>query len=452
MANSHKKASFLFDSRDTEILYRESGVDQDVSLAYPTLLLSFEDYASMSDAKATVPSEMRRVEQPANANAILVLADGTVFWGHGVGLENDIVGEICFNTSMTGYQEIITDPSYAGQIITFTFPHIGNVGTNRDDLERETAAAAGIVLKSDITAPSNYRATQDFSCWLASAGLTGIAGIDTRNLTRRIRHFGAINGIISFSSQKSFDIDELTIKAQKHPSLSGMDLASIVSTRELQKWSIGIWKFGSKVNDDGFENTEREDYHIVAIDYGAKRNILRNLAQLGAKVTTVPSNLSADAILNLQPDGIFLSNGPGDPAATAEYAVPIIRDLLNTNTPIFGICLGHQLLSLALGAKTEKMKNGHRGGNHPVKQIKTGRIEITSQNHGFVISEQTLPGSATITHRSLFDGSIEGFEIAERNIFSVQYHPEASPGPTESDYLFLQFLEIIRKARLSDNA
>lgn len=452
MANSDKKASFLFDSCDTEILYRESGVDQDVSLAYPTLLLSFEDYASMSDAKATVPSETRRVEQPANANAILVLADGTVFWGHGVGLENDIVGEICFNTSMTGYQEIITDPSYAGQIITFTFPHIGNVGTNRDDLERETAAAAGIVLKSDITAPSNYRATQDFSCWLASAGLTGIAGIDTRNLTRRIRHFGAINGIISFSSQKSFDIDELTIKAQKHPSLSGMDLASVVSTRELQKWSIGIWKFGSKVNDDGFENTEREDYHIVAIDYGAKRNILRNLAQLGAKVTTVPSNLSADAILNLQPDGIFLSNGPGDPAATAEYAVPIIRDLLNTNTPIFGICLGHQLLSLALGAKTEKMKNGHRGGNHPVKQIKTGRIEITSQNHGFVISEQTLPGSATITHRSLFDGSIEGFEIAERNIFSVQYHPEASPGPTESDYLFLQFLEIIRKARLSDNA
>ena len=448
MVNSDKKASLLFASRDSEILYRESGVDQDVSLAYPTLLLSFEDYASMSDAKATVPSEKRRVEQPANANAILVLADGTVFWGHGVGLEKDIVGEVCFNTSMTGYQEIITDPSYAGQIITFTFPHIGNVGTNRDDLERETAAAAGIVLKSDITAPSNYRATQDFSCWLASAGLTGIAGIDTRNLTRRIRHFGAMNGIISFSSQKSFDVDELTIRAQQHPSLSGMDLASVVSTRELGKWSTGIWKFGSKVNDDGFENTEREDYHIVAIDYGAKRNILRNLAQLGAKVTTVPSNLSADAILNLQPDGIFLSNGPGDPAATAEYAVPIIRDLLNTNTPIFGICLGHQLLSLALGAKTEKMKNGHRGGNHPVKQIKTGRIEITSQNHGFVISEQTLPGSATITHRSLFDGSIEGFEIAERNIFSVQYHPEASPGPTESDYLFLQFLEIIRKARL----
>ena len=452
MVNSDKKASFLFTSRDSEILYRESGLDQDVSLAYPTLLLSFEDYASMSDAKATVPSEKRRVEQPANANAILVLADGTVFWGHGVGLEKDIVGEVCFNTSMTGYQEIITDPSYAGQIITFTFPHIGNVGTNRDDLERETAAAAGIILKSDITAPSNYRATQDFSCWLASAGLTGIAGVDTRNLTRRIRHFGAINGIISFSNQKSFDVDELTIKAQQHPSLSGTDLASVVSTRELEKWSTGIWKFGSKVDDDGFEKTEREDYHIVAIDYGAKRNILRNLAQLGAKVTIVPSNFSADAILNLQPDGIFLSNGPGDPAATAEYAVPIIRDLLNTTTPIFGICLGHQLLSLALGAKTKKMKNGHRGGNHPVKQIKTGRIEITSQNHGFVISEQTLPGSATITHRSLFDGSIEGFEITERNIFSVQYHPEASPGPTESDYLFGQFLEIIKKAKLSDNA
>ena len=452
MVKSKKKASFLFATHDTAILYRESGVDRDVSLAYPTLLLSFEDYASMSDAKATVPSEKRRVEQPANANAILVLEDGTVFWGHGIGLENDIVGEVCFNTSMTGYQEIITDPSYAGQIITFTFPHIGNVGTNLDDLERETAAAAGIILKSDITAPSNYRATQDFSCWLASAGLTGIAGIDTRNLTRRIRHFGAMNGIISFSRQKSFDVGELTIKAQKHPSLSGMDLASVVSTRELENWSTGIWKFGSKVNDDGFENTERKDYHIVAIDYGAKRNILRNLAQLGAKVTTVPSNLSADAILNLQPDGIFLSNGPGDPAATAEYAVPIIRDLLNTNTPIFGICLGHQLLSLALGAKTEKMKNGHRGGNHPVKQIKTGRIEITSQNHGFVISEETLPESATITHRSLFDGSIEGFEIAERNIFSVQYHPEASPGPTESDYLFRQFLEIIKKARLSDNA
>ena len=452
MVNSKKKASFLFAIHTTAILYRESGVDQDVSLAYPTLLLSFEDYVSMSDATATVPSEKRRVEQPANANAILVLADGTAFWGHGVGLENDIVGEVCFNTSMTGYQEIITDPSYTGQIITFTFPHIGNVGTNLDDLEHETAAAAGIILKSDITAPSNYRATQDFSCWLASAGLTGIAGVDTRNLTRRIRHFGAMNGVISFSSQKSFDVEELTIKAQKHPSLSGMDLASVVSTRELEKWSTGIWKFGSKVNDDGFENTERKDYHIVAIDYGAKRNILRNLAQLGAEVTTVPSNLSADAILNLRPDGIFLSNGPGDPAATAEYAVPIIRDLLNANTPIFGICLGHQLLSLALGAKTEKMKNGHRGGNHPVKQIKTGRIEITSQNHGFVISEQTLPESATITHRSLFDGSIEGFEIAEKNIFSVQYHPEASPGPTESDYLFRKFLEIIKKARLSDNA
>ena len=452
MVKSKKKASFLFATHDTAILYRESGVDRDVSLAYPTLLLSFEDYASMSDATATVPSEKRRVEQPANANAILVLEDGTVFWGHGIGLENDIVGEVCFNTSMTGYQEIITDPSYAGQIITFTFPHIGNVGTNLDDLERETAAAAGIILKSDITAPSNYRATQDFSCWLASAGLTGISGVDTRNLTRRIRHFGAMNGIISFSRQKSFDVGELTIKAQKHPSLSGMDLASVVSTRELENWSAGIWKFGSKVNDDGFENTERKDYHIVAIDYGAKRNILRNLAQLGAKVTTVPSNFSADAILNLQPDGIFLSNGPGDPAATAEYAVPIITDLLNANTPIFGICLGHQLLSLALGAKTEKMKSGHRGGNHPVKQIKTGRIEITSQNHGFVISEETLPESATITHRSLFDGSIEGFEIAEKNIFSVQYHPEASPGPTESDYLFRQFLEIIKKARLSDNA
>ena len=218
--NSKQKASFLFTARDSAFLYRESGVDQDVSLAYPTLLLSFEDYASMSDATATVPSEKRRVEQPANANAILVLADGTVFWGHGVGLENDIVGEVCFNTSMTGYQEIITDPSYTGQIITFTFPHIGNVGTNLDDLEHETAAAAGIILKSDITAPSNYRATQDFSCWLASAGLTGIAGVDTRNLTRRIRHFGAMNGVISFSSQKSFDVEELTIKAQKHPSLS----------------------------------------------------------------------------------------------------------------------------------------------------------------------------------------------------------------------------------------
>ena len=382
----------------------------------------------------------------------IVFSDGTHLIGEGFGFEGTQVGELCFNTAMTGYQEIVTDPSYSGQIINFTFPHIGNVGTNLDDLEHETAAAAGIILKSDITAPSNYRATQDFSCWLASAGLTGIAGVDTRNLTRRIRHFGAMNGVISFSSQKSFDVEELTIKAQKHPSLSGMDLASVVSTRELEKWSTGIWKFGSKVNDDGFENTERKDYHIVAIDYGAKRNILRNLAQLGAKITTVPSNLSADAILNLRPDGIFLSNGPGDPAATAEYAVPIIRDLLNTNTPIFGICLGHQLLSLALGAKTEKMKSGHRGGNHPVKQIKTGRIEITSQNHGFVISEETLPESATITHRSLFDGSIEGFEIAEKNIFSVQYHPEASPGPTESDYLFRKFLEIIKKARLSDNA
>ena len=433
-------------------LYNDYRVDQHASLAYPTLLLSLEDYTPMSDAKATVPFEKRHVEQPTGATAVLVLSDGTVFWGYGVGLENDVVGEVCFNTSMTGYQEIITDPSYAGQIITFTFPHIGNVGTNLSDLERDTPAAAGIIVRSDISPPSNYRATEDFSVWLANVGLTGITGVDTRNLTRRIRKFGAANGIISFSTRKEFDIDRLRLRANQHPSLSGKDLASVVSPKELTEWSIGTWTFGSKVTEDGFNHTVQKDYHIVAIDYGAKRNILRNLAQLGAKVTIVPSNMDADTILKLRPDGVFLSNGPGDPAATGEYAVQIIKGLLDSNTPIFGICLGHQLLSLALGAKTEKMKNGHRGGNHPVKQIETGKIEITSQNHGFVISENTLPPSTTITHRSLFDGSIEGFKIAEKNVFSVQYHPEASPGPTEGDYLFRQFLKIIKEARSSNNA
>ena len=343
-------------------LYNDYRVDQHASLAYPTLLLSLEDYTPMSDAKATVPFEKRQVEQPTGATAVLVLSDGTVFWGCGVGLENDVVGEVCFNTSMTGYQEIITDPSYAGQIITFTFPHVGNVGTNLSDLERHAPAAAGIIVRSDISPPSNYRATEDFSVWLANVGLTGITGVDTRNLTRRIRQFGATNGIISFSSRKDFDIDELKLRANQHPSLSGKDLASVVSPKELTEWSIGTWTFGSKVTEDGFNHTVQKDYHIVAIDYGAKRNILRNLAQLGAKVTIVPSNMDADTILKLQPDGVFLSNGPGDPAATGAYAVPIIKGLLDSNTPIFGICLGHQLLSLALGAKTEKMKNGHRGG------------------------------------------------------------------------------------------
>jgi len=382
------------------------------------------------------------------SSGVLVLENKTIFKGIGIGYQGTATGEVCFNTSLTGYQEIISDPSYAGQIINFTFPHIGNVGTNQEDHESDKIWTKGVIFNTEITNPSNYRSLKKLDIWLKKNKIVGITGLDTRSLTNFIRDKGAPKGTISNNNKGTFNLKKLTNSSIKWPGLNGLDLAKIVTTKKKYIWKgFKTWK-----KEIGYEKNKKKSFKIVAIDYGIKKNILRYFSNFNCEVIVVPCNLEAKEIIKLKPDGIFLSNGPGDPAATGEYAVPIIKGLLDNNTPIFGICLGHQLLSLALGAKTEKMKNGHRGGNHPVKQIETGKIEITSQNHGFVISENTLPPSTTITHRSLFDGSIEGFKIAEKNVFSVQYHPEASPGPTEGDYLFRQFLKIIKEARSSNNA
>ena len=372
---------------------------------------------------------------PGGATAALALADGTVFWGAGIGAIGTAVGEVCFNTSMTGYQEILTDPSYAAQIITFTFPHVGNVGTNAEDVETATPAARGLVLRTAITAPSSWRATRHLDAWLESAGLVGIAGVDTRQLARRVRDRGAPNGAVCHAPDGVFDIARLVAEAAAWPGLEGMDLAREVSCRQEYEWAETRWALGV-----GYGRREVARRHVVAVDYGAKRNILRCLASAGCRVTVVPATADGAAIMRHQPDGIFLSNGPGDPAATAEYAVPPIRELLAAGIPIFGICLGHQLLALALGATTEKMHLGHRGANHPVKDIATGKVEITSQNHGFVVVRDSLPAGVHETHHSLFDGSLEGLRVEGRPVFSVQYHPEASPGPQDSHHLFERFM------------
>jgi len=376
--------------------------------------------------------------RPPGASAALVLADGSIFWGRGIGATGTRVGELCFNTSMTGYQEILTDPSYAGQIITFTFPHIGNVGANREDIETVTPAARGLVLRVDITAPSNWRAAEPLDAWLRSNGLVGIAGLDTRRLTRRIRDGGAPNVALCHAADGKIDIESLLGEARGWPGLEGMDLAREVSCRQSYSWDETGWRWG-----EGYGRLERPRFRVVAVDYGAKRNILRMLAGLGAAVTVVPATASAEDILRHKPDGIFLSNGPGDPAATGEYAVPVLKQLLATGKPIFGICLGHQLLALALGGRTRKMPIGHRGANHPVKDLATGKVEITSQNHGFVVLPESLPANAEVTHVSLFDGSNEGMRLKNRPVFSVQYHPEASPGPQDSHYLFERFAALM---------
>ena len=378
--------------------------------------------------------------RPPGTTAALVLADGSIFWGRGVGAAGVTVGEVCFNTSLTGYQEIMTDPSYAGQIITFTFPHIGNVGTNLEDVETLTPAARGLVLRADITQPSNYRAMQHFDAWLKSHGLVGIADVDTRRLTRRIRDVGAPNGALVHAPDGGIDVAALAAKARQWPGLEGMDLAKEVSCRQTYSWDETGWQQGQ-----GYGRAAARRYHVVAVDYGAKRNILRMLAAQGCRVTVVPATASADDILRHRPDGVFLSNGPGDPAATGEYAVPVIRELLATGKPLFGICLGHQLLALALGGKTRKMAIGHRGANHPVKDLVTGKVEITSQNHGFCVLPESLPKSAEVTHVSLFDGSNEGLKLKDRPVFSVQYHPEASPGPQDSHYLFDRFVQLMAR-------
>ena len=368
-----------------------------------------------------------------------MLSDGTVFWGQGIGAVGQSVGEVCFNTSMTGYQEILTDPSYAGQVITFTFPHVGNVGANPEDVETRTPVARGLVLRAPITEPSNWRAVQHLDPWLKSHNLVGICGVDTRSLTRRIRDLGAPNGCIAhWAKGDRPDPDDLQAAAAAWPGLEGMDLAIEVTCRQTYSWDQTRWHLGN-----GYGHQEQPRHRVVAIDYGAKHNILRCLASLGCAVTVVPADASAEDILGHQPDGVFLSNGPGDPAATGRYAVPVIQELMGRGLPIFGICLGHQLLALALGARTEKMHLGHRGANHPVKDLASGRVEITSQNHGFVVVEESLPEGIKPSHVSLFDGSNEGLMVEGKPVFSVQYHPEASPGPQDSHYLFERFVTLI---------
>ena len=372
--------------------------------------------------------------RPPGANAVLVLADGGVFWGRGLGAATRKAGEVCFNTSMTGYQEILTDPSYAGQIITFTFPHIGNVGANDEDIETLTPAARGCVLRADVTAPSNFRARQHLDTWLRSHDLPGICGVDTRALTRRIRDRGAPNGVLVHAPDGAIDLGATLDEARAWPGLEGMDLAQEVTTRQSYRWNETRWTRGK-----GYGALAQPRFKVVAIDYGAKRNILRCLADVGCDVVVVPAGASAAEILAHRPDGIFLSNGPGDPAATGVYAVPTIRDLMAAGLPIFGICLGHQLMALALGARTFKLERGHRGANHPVQDLETRKVEITSQNHGFAVDPASLPAGVRASHVSLFDGTNEGLSVDGKPFFSVQYHPEASPGPEDSHYLFDRF-------------
>ncbi|BAK67086.1 carbamoyl-phosphate synthase small chain [Sphingobium sp. SYK-6] len=381
---------------------------------------------------------------PKGATGVLVLADGTVIFGRGFGASGEAVGELCFHTAMTGYQEIMTDPSFAGQIITFTFPHIGNVGTNPEDVEADTPWALGCVVREDVTAPSSFRNVEPFNQWLKAHGRIGLAGVDTRALTRRIRMAGAPNAVIAHDPEGKFDLKALHEKAKAWPGLEGMDLAVEV-TGEQRDWTGGPWRlgFGYEATETG-ERSVEDRPHVVAIDYGAKDNIFRNLVKAGAKVSVLPATATYEQITALRPAGVFLSNGPGDPAATGEYAVPVIRRLIDEDMPIFGICLGHQLLGLAAGAHTSKMHQGHRGANHPVKRLEDGVVEITSMNHGFAIDADSLPANVVQTHVSLFDGSNCGIAFTNKPVFGVQYHPEASPGPQDSFYLFKRFVEGLR--------
>ena len=400
---------------------------------------------------------------PSGATGVLVLASGEVVWGRGFGAEGQAVGEVCFNTAMTGYQEVMTDPSYAGQIINFTFPHIGNVGTNPEDVEALNPHALGAIVRQDVTDPSNFRSTQHFDAWMKSNGRIGISGVDTRALTRLIRVAGAPNAVIAHSASGDFDVPAMLARAKAWAGLEGMDLAKDVTTLQTYGWDQGLWTLGrgygkpegvsttldtngegkngslTPVLSSGDETPLKHRPKVVAIDYGIKHNILRNLVDVGCDVTIVSATATFEEIMAHAPDGLFLSNGPGDPAATGAYAVPVIQQWLQTKKPLFGICLGHQMLGLSVGAKTVKMHQGHRGANHPVKRLSDGSVEITSMNHGFAVDAATLPANAKATHTSLFDGSNCGFELADQPAFSVQYHPEASPGPQDSHYLFEKF-------------
>ncbi|MBB3939933.1 carbamoyl-phosphate synthase small subunit [Novosphingobium fluoreni] len=379
--------------------------------------------------------------KPDGATGVLVLADGHVVWGRGFGAVGEAVGELCFNTSMTGYQEVMTDPSYAAQIVTFTFPHIGNVGINDEDHESKVDGAVGMVVREDVTQASNFRSRGELGDWLAHKGKVGLAGVDTRAITRRIRLSGAPNAVIAHDPEGRFDIPALIKRAQDWPGLEGMDLAKIVSREIEEQWEGSTWTLGQ-----GYGRSSRDTRpHAVAIDFGSKDNIFRNLVKAGARVTVVPAEATLETILALKPDGVFLSNGPGDPAATGIYAVPVIRELLARDIPVFGICLGHQLLALAAGARTLKMHQGHRGANHPVKRLTDAVVEITSMNHGFAVDTESLPEDVVATHVSLFDGSNCGISLSGKRAFSVQYHPEASPGPQDSFYLFKQFVEMMER-------
>ena len=387
-----------------------------------------------------MPNEMN----PAK-NALLLFDNGTVFYGYGFGAETESVGEICFNTSMTGYQEIMTDPSYAGQIINFTFPHIGNVGTNQLDMETDKPSALGLITRNRITSPSNWRSTQPFDQWLKTHNLPGISGIDTRALTRQIRDDGAGTALLSYNKHAVFDLTAISEKTSDWPGLEGMDLAKLVTRSALDNWSGSLFYFDFEPEPLSIRN-KAVQHKVIALDYGAKNNILRCLESAGCIVVVLPADSSADEVLAHKPDGVFLSNGPGDPAATAEYAGSEIRKLVETGIPMFGICIGHQLIALALGGSTSKMDTGHRGANHPVKDLKTSQIEITSQNHGFVVNEASLPECLEVTHRSLFDSSVEGLRHKTLPVFSVQYHPESSPGPHDSRDLFYRFTSLMKTA------
>ncbi|HZM06939.1 MAG TPA: glutamine-hydrolyzing carbamoyl-phosphate synthase small subunit [Methylocella sp.] len=382
------------------------------------------------------------------ATALLVLANGMVLEGTGFGAEGSAVGEVCFNTAMTGYQEILTDPSYAGQIVTFTFPHIGNVGTNDEDVETSnlvaSASVRGIIVHAPVTDPSNYRADGELNSWLKARGIVGLCGVDTRALTAFIRENGMPNAVIAHSPSGDFDVEALRAMARQWPGLEGMDLVPTVTAAQRYAWTQAAWRPGQ-----GFRTAADGAYNVVAIDYGIKRNILRLLTEAGCAVTVVPAETSAEAILALRPDGVILSNGPGDPAETGKYAVPVIRELIARDVPTFGICLGHQMLALAIGAKTMKMHQGHHGANHPVQDFTTGKVEIVSMNHGFAVDTASLPANARETHRSLFDESNCGLELTDHPAFSVQHHPEASPGPRDSHYLFARFVRMMETSKLA---
>ena len=377
---------------------------------------------------------------PSHPTACLALADGTLFYGTGFGAFGQTEAELCFNTAMTGYQEIMTDPSYAGQIVTFTFPHIGNVGVNPEDDETADPVASGMVVKWMPTEPSNWRSVQAVSDWLAARGRIAIGGVDTRRLTRAVRHAGAPHVALAHNPDGVFDIEKLVADARAFAGLEGMDLAKDVTCAQSYRWNEMRWAW-----PNGYEPQNNAKFKVVAVDYGAKRNILRCLASAGCDVTVLPATSTAEEVMAHEPDGVFLSNGPGDPAATGAYAVPMIQDVLRHDLPVFGICLGHQMLALALGAKTVKMNHGHHGANHPVKDLETGKVEITSMNHGFAVDAQTLPDGVVETHTSLFDGSNCGIRVRNKPVFSVQYHPEASPGPQDSYYLFERFAQAMHE-------